>query len=334
MYSFWHTLRKPILALAPMEGYTDTAFRRICRAQGADVVYTEFISSDAIARRAPAALRKLSFHESEQPVVCQIFGNDVAAFVSAAREVQARGFAGIDVNLGCPARKIVAKGSGVALMRNPEFARTLVSSIIDKVTIPVSIKIRTSIRAGYKGNDGQPSRHTALDLLAALHDIPIAAIMVHGRSFEEGFSGTLDVDMVRAVKQSTDAIVLANGGIHAPEDARAACEATGADGVGIARGCIGSPWLFRMTRASFSGKTPVAPSGHERLAVIQQHLGYMIDYGGSRGMLEFRKHLVRYLRGFDGASDARARAVRAESADEVLRIIADTAAQQEEWASV
>ncbi len=332
--SFWKTLAPPILALAPMEGYTDTAFRRICKERGAEVVYTEFISSDAIAHRAPTALKKLEFDPSERPVVCQIFGNSVSSFVAAAREIQARGFSGIDVNLGCPARKVVTHGSGVALMRDPQFARTLIGSIADIVSIPISIKVRASIRSGTHDGNGGASRHTAVDLVSALRGIPIAAIMVHGRSFEGGFSGSIDADMIRAVKRSTDALVIANGGVRTPGDARAMLASTGADGVGIARGCLGMPWLFRSIRSELTGTPDVPVSRQEWLDTVTAHLRLMIERKGDHGLYEFRKHLTHYFRGFRNASQLRSQAVRANSVNDVIRIVGSADYAQEEWAPV
>lgn len=317
-----------------MEGYTDTAFRRICKKNGADVVYTEFISSDAIAHRAATALKKLEFDPSEQPVVCQIFGNDIHSFKTAAREIQARGFAGIDVNLGCPARKVVTHGSGVALMRDPMFARSLIGSIADIVSIPISIKVRSSIRSGNNTVNGSDTHHTAVNLVNALSGIPIAAIMVHGRSFEEGFTGSIDAEMIRSVKNSTNALVIANGGIRSPNDASAVIAATGADGIGIARGCLGSPWIFRSIRSTLSNGRTEQVGAHEWAATVEAHLRLMVEYKGEHGLFEFRKHLTNYLKGFRNASQKRSQAVRADSIESVIGIITGIARGQEEWAPV
>jgi tRNA-dihydrouridine synthase B len=146
MTDFWNQLRKPILALAPMEGVTDAPFRAMARRFGADVVYTEFISADAIIRHSQTALRKMVFGSSQQPVVCQIFGRDAETFRRAAQIVQTHGFAGLDLNFGCPARKVVGHGGGVALLRDPTYARKLIEAVLGELSVPLSIKVRTSIR--------------------------------------------------------------------------------------------------------------------------------------------------------------------------------------------
>jgi len=297
MTNFWSTLPKPILALAPMEGVTDSAFRQICREFGADVVYTEFISSDAIDHQARSALQKMDFRPNEQPVVCQIFGRNPDAFRRAAEEVQRRGFSGIDINFGCPARKVMSHGSGVALMRNPEYARTLIESVLATVDLPVSIKVRASIRREAREIDPQCSdRVTAVDLVNAIRDLPVAAIMVHGRSFEQGFSGEADIETIRQVKRLFHGVVLGNGGIHSPADATRMIETTGADGVGIARGSLGQPWIFQEVAAALKrNSTPTALPDVRQ--IIIRHAELLIETKGERALTQLRKHLAAYVRG-------------------------------------
>lgn len=319
--SFWNTFQKPILALAPMEGVTDEAFRRICKEQGADVVYTEFISSDAIAHNAKKALEKFRFDESERPVICQIFGKDPAAFAIAAKAVEQAGFDGLDINFGCPARKVVGHGSGVALLRTPHYARTLIESAIQSVSIPVSIKVRTSIRAERKEVQDGAERVTVLDFLEVINDLPIAAIMVHGRSFEAGHQGSVDTDMIRRVKERFNGIVLANGGITSPEGTRDMLLQTKADGVGIARGSWGMPWIFRHSRELLSGGTPQPLTDQELRAVILRHAELCWQTKGAHGLLEFRKHAGNYVKGRAGASAFRRQAVTVSSLDDVQRLV-------------
>ncbi|MBI3115649.1 MAG: tRNA-dihydrouridine synthase [Candidatus Kerfeldbacteria bacterium] len=324
MPSFWQQLAKPILALAPMEGYTDSAFRLLAREQGADVVYTEFVSSDAIAHRGKTALAKLTFDPAEQPVVAQIFGRDPAAFVTAAKEIERRGFAGLDLNFGCPARKVIGSGAGVALLRDPQYARRLIESVLDVLTIPLSIKIRASIRAERREvAPDTEQRHTALDLIEAIRDLPVATVMVHGRSFEQGFSGGLDVEMIRAVKQRFPGLVLANGGLRTVEDVEHLLTATGADGVGLARGALGCPWLFRQIRAYLSGRDVPELSWPEIRAVAERHARQAVAAKGGRGLTELRKHLAHYATGQPRAATLRARLVRAATLDDVRRTLAE-----------
>lgn len=322
MTNFWHSLERPILALAPMEGVTDSAFRRVCREHGADVVYTEFIAAEAIVHNAKKALEKMIFDPSEQPVVCQMFGKDVDSFTRAAREIESRGFAGIDVNLGCPARKVVSRGAGVALMRDPQFARTLISSIADTVTIPLSIKIRTSIRKERARVDPSSNEHhTAVDLITALQGLPITTVMVHGRSFESGFTGDPDTEMIKRVAALFKGIVLANGGIRTPGDAARMLDETGADGVGIARGALGNPWIFNDVRRLATGAPMDARTFTRTLSTIYRHAELLEHTKGPWGLHEFRKHLLWYVKGFDGAANLRAQLARTSSVAEIHAIL-------------
>lgn len=315
--NFWHSLQRPILALAPMEGYTDTVFRRLAREGGADVVYTEFVSSDAIAHSAKRSFDKLELDPREQPAIAQIFGRDRHNFLVAAKEIERRGFAGLDLNFGCPARKVVGTGAGVALLRDPQYARQLIETVIDAISIPLSIKVRASIRKERKEVQPGADRATALDLIAAIHDLPVAAVMVHGRSFEQGFSGGVDVDMIRAVKERFPGLVLANGGIQTPEDAQHLLMATDADGVGIARGALGRPWIFQHIRAHFNGQSVTAPTLDAIRRTALEHTERALKQYGPYGLIELRKHLAHYVRGVPGAAAVRAQLVRAQSLDDV-----------------
>lgn len=305
-----------------MEGYTDSAFRSISRECGADVVYTEFVSSDAVAHHARTAFKKMEFNPAEQPVVCQIFGKDPKAFVIAAREIESKGFAGIDINLGCPAHKVVRSGTGVALMRDPEFVKRLVAATIEAVTIPVSLKMRASIRRERREiAPDAPERTTALDLVEALDGMPIAAIMVHGRSYEDGFGGPVDTGMIRAVKERFNGIVLANGGVTSPERAKELLEQTGADGVGIARGALGSPWIFEQIE-SFTKHGHYEKIVIDRLRqIIERHAELAYAAKGDHGIIELRKHCTSYIRGFPHASSLRSKLVRITTREELSAIL-------------
>lgn len=320
--NFWQTLKKPILALAPMEGVTDQAFRRICKDNGADVVYTEFISADALAYRGKTALRKMQFDENERPVICQIFGHDPQHFTAAAKMVEAAGFDGLDINFGCPARKVVGSGSGVAILRDPQFARQLIEAALSAVSIPVSIKVRTKIRKERKEIQPGAEYSTALDLVAAIRDLPVAAIMVHGRAFEAGHSGSVDTDMIRQVKEQFPGLVLANGGITKPHDVVDMLRETSADGVGIARGAWGQPWIFRQSRQLLdTGRVDALPFA-EVLRTLRQHAQYAFETKGPHGLIEFRKHAANYIHGRPGAAALRRDAVQISTLDDVDRLIA------------
>lgn len=323
MANFWLQLNKPILALAPMEGVTDIAFRRLCRSMGADVVYTEFVSSDAIAHRAPRVLAKLDRSDDERPVVAQIFGRDPQAFVAAAKEIEQRGFDGLDINFGCPARKVVGHGSGVALLRDPKYARTLIEAALSATKLPISVKIRASIRRERPSVGGSDTeRVTAIDFLDAVKDLPLAAVMVHGRTAEAGHEGDVDHEMIRRVKERFPGIVLANGGIFTAADAVATLQATGADGVGIARGAWGQPWIFRQIRQLLAHEEIMSPTSTELRSVVKDHTANMLAMSGERGIFEFRKHLAKYFSGFAGAAGVRRAAVQVTTQDDIKKLLA------------
>lgn len=321
MASFWHSLPRPILALAPMEGITDSPARLISREHGADVVYTEFISSDAIGRNAQRALEKMRFDPREQPVICQIFGRDPDYFAQSAKEIERRGFAGIDLNFGCPARAVVGSGMGVALLRDPAYARRLIESVLDSISIPLSIKVRASIRKERKEIQPGADRNTALDLIEAIHDLPVAAIMVHGRSFEGGFTETVDTKMIAAVKERFAGIVLANGGIRTAEDAERLLQQTGTDGIGVARGAQGNPWIFRQIRQRLNGRPETMPDWREIQTVMREHADRMLQLKGPHGLLELRKHLAWYVRGLPGAAELRRQLVRVSTRGELDHVL-------------
>lgn len=305
-----------------MEGVTDRAYRLLCKEYGADVVYTEFMPADGIFFRAPKVLEKMKRGDDERPVVCQIFGKDPVKFANAAQYIEAMGFDGVDLNFGCPARKVIGSGGGVALLRNPDHARRLVAAALEKITIPLSIKVRVSIRKERKEiAPGEPERYTALDLVESIKGLPVAALMVHGRSFEQGHSGTIDTDMIRQVKAQFPGLVLANGGIQSPQQAQQLLETTGADGVGIARGSWGAPWIFRQTREllDHGAVTPITTAGLK--LAIHRHAALMFEHKGAHGLIEFRKHFAHFISGRPGAAALRAAAVRVTTMDNVEQLL-------------
>ncbi len=322
--NFWLQLKKPILALAPMEGVTDVAFRTLCKEQGADVVYTEFIAAEAIIHGGASVLKKMTHRDDERPVICQIFGKTPEAFSKAAKKVQAMGFDGLDLNFGCPARKVVSRGSGVALLREPQFARQLIEAALSSITIPLSIKVRSSIRKESKDiAPGTQERSTALDLVEAIHDLPISAIMVHGRNYEQGHQGAVDTAMIKAVKEKFPGLVLANGGITSPADVKSMLQQTGADGVGIARGTWGQPWIFSQARQLLNDGTFDPLSTEQVTTVIRRHAQLLFEAKDAHGIIEFRKHFGNYIKGFPGAAELRAKAVRVENMKDVENVISD-----------
>lgn len=322
--NFWQNLPRPILALAPMVGITDSAFRQIAKQWGANVVYTEMISADAIDHRAPKALQMLEFNPAEQPLVVQLMGNNPDVIHRVAREVASRGAAGIDINFGCPANKIARNYCGVMLMRDLDLTRRIIEAALSAVSIPVSIKVRISIKADQKKpSPTSRKRITILDMLAHIADLPIAAVMVHGRSFEDTFDGGVDTSVIRAVKELFhNGPVLANGGITSVESARAFLDETNADGIGLARSAIGKPWIFKQIReyletgayATFEwDKIQSALLDHVRLYEMVRH---------NKPFREIRRHLSHYVRERTNARKTRMLLTQANSLADVTNILA------------
>ncbi|MFA4872364.1 MAG: tRNA-dihydrouridine synthase [Patescibacteria group bacterium] len=314
MNNFWTKLPKPFLALAPMAGVTDLAFRTMCKRFGADVIYTEFASANALARNSQKTHDMLSFSPGEKPVVCQIFGNDPSVLRLAARQVERLGFSGIDINFGCPAYKVTRHGGGVNLMRNPELCAELVAAVCSATTLPVSIKVRASINLNQK-------KITALDLVKKIKSLPISAIMVHGRSYEKPFDGEPDLEMISEVKKLFTGIVIANGGIYSPVLAKEMVEATHADGLGIARGALGRPWIFRQIREYLASGTYHEPTWDEKKQYIMEHVKLALEAKGPYGIIEMRKHLAWYVKGLPRAKKIREELVKVKTLEEVQRII-------------
>lgn len=316
MHHFWQQLPQPILALAPMAGVTDAAFRQMCKQFGADVIYTEFASCHALIHENEATKRMLAFTDAERPVVCQIFGSEPAMMAEAAKIVEGMGFDGIDINFGCPAYKVTKNGGGVCLMRNPENIRRIAEAVSGAVSIPVSIKLRASIRS----EDNQKT-FTALDVVKAIAGIPIAAIMVHGRSYEKPFDGNADPNAIRAVVSAFPGIVLANGGIYTPEDATAMLKETKAAGLGIGRGSHGKPWIFKQIKDFMkTGTFTELPWGDIR-NIITAHAEKALHTKNEWGIIEMRKHLAWYVKGLPHATAVRSQLVRVKALKDIYDIL-------------
>jgi len=345
--NFWQKLNKPILALAPMAGVTDIAFRQMCKKFGADVIYTEFASADALVYKSKKTLEMIRFTEDERPVVVQIFGNQPEMFARAGKILESLGFDGIDINFGCPAYKVVRHGGGVSLMKEPNRCAELVQALIENVSIPVSIKIRASIKKNSSpkkikrttdhgfiegqlektidptdcGPNNDLNEITALDLVQTIKHLPLAAIMLHARSFERPFDGLPNIDIVKQVRKIWNKVLLYNGGITTPEIAKTMLTETGVDGVGIARGAWGKPWLFQQTKNLLAtGKYNEFDSEQIKNFIIE-HASIAFGEKGQRGLIELRKHLSWYVKGWPEAKQLRDQLVRINSLEEIKKIL-------------
>ncbi len=293
--SFWEKLEKPIFALAPLSGVTDSPFRRICREFGADVVYSELASTTALAHNPRTTLELLRFDESERPYVAQLFGYNPEYFAKAARLVtEVLRPDGIDINFGCPVPKVIRQGAGASLMSNLPQAREVISAVIENTHLPVSIKTRI------KSKEIEISAF--LEYMAGLD---IKALMLHGRTLTQRFSGPIDIEKTREARRHFSGILLANGGATNAANGIELLQQTGADGVGVARGALGRPWIFREMKALLNGgpRQPIAPADIFRVAL--KHAKMAEELKGRRGMLEMRKHLCWYIQSVPDAGKIR-----------------------------
>jgi tRNA-dihydrouridine synthase B len=290
------------LMLAPIAGYSDSPFRRIARRNGAGLVVTELISAEGIVRGNRKTMDLLAFHEEERPVAIQIFGSNPGLMAEAAAIVEGLAPDVIDINLGCPARRICASGSGAALLLDPKKIFAIADSIVKRVRIPVTAKIRI-------GWDHDTL--TYRDTVRALEDSGISIIFVHGRARAQQYGGSADWDVIREIASESRVPVVGNGDITSYEEALERMNFTGCHAVMIGRGAIGNPWIF-------SGKSP---SMEDVVEQIKEHLDLMIESHGERGIILMRKHLVRYIHAFRGARHLRKDLVVAAHREDVFNIL-------------
>ena len=309
MKNFWLTLPKPIITLAPIAGYTDSAFRLICKKMGAQVVYSEMISVDAICFNNQKTLRMLQHSSQEYPLVFQLFGNDPKKFTQAIKIINqilpAHKKIGIDVNFGCPAHKVTKNGSGAALMNETKIAYQIIKNVCTHSNFPVSIKIRT-----------QAKETTAIDFIKQIKDLPWTTIMIHGRTFKQGFTGPVDLTTIKKIKQLIpNKIVLANGGINNLNIAQQTLKTTQTDGLGLARGAWGNPWLFKEIKK----RKKINISWSARKKIILEHAKYFLK--NNTQLEPLRKHLIHYIKGQKNASQLRQQLIQVNTLKELKQIL-------------
>lgn len=304
--NFWQEIKKPILALAPMAGFTDRAFRQICKQFGADICYSEMASAAALYFQPNKTLELIRFNKIERPYIVQLFGKNPLHFAKAADIITKKIKPdGIDINFGCPAKKIFKEGSGAALMDDPELSRQIIKSVCANTNLPVSIKIRS------KGK-----KITADHFVKKIAGLPIKAIMIHGRSYAQGFSGKINTDEIKNVKKNFHGIILANGGVNSLADAQDILKKTGADGIGIARGALARPWIFKEIK----NKKEELKNIDLIFKIAIKHLKLSQKYKGERGIIETRKHLAYYIKGLPDIKALRQKLTRIETLKDLQAI--------------
>ncbi len=306
-----------------MAGVTDASYRQLIKRLAPEtVVYTEFLSTDAIHYGGKKTMQMLSFDaELERPFIVQVFGKDPEHFLSAAKVIEELGADGIDINMGCPAAKVVSSCHGSALIRNPDLAAKLVEATVKAVKIPVSVKTRL----------GWETIDTLLPFCKRLVDAGAQALAIHGRRYHDKFSGKANWEPIYELKRQVSVPVIGNGDIASAADALEKIQ--NLDGVMVGRGTFGNPWLMRdicdALHARRNDPSAVIPSPsvlslsfEQKIPMILEHCELAVKTKGeTRGMLEMRRHLASYVKGFDGAADLRSKLVRVETLEQVTEIL-------------
>lgn len=301
--------------LAPMAGVTDMPYRILAREMGCPLVYAEMVSDKGIKYRNEHTLEMLTTDLAERPLVMQLFGADPQTLAEAARFVENLGCADIiDINMGCPAPKIVKNEEGSALMKNPQQAFSIMSAVKKAVAMPVTVKMR-------KGWDEETVNVVSMAKLA--EEAGMDAITVHGRTREQFYRGHADWEIIGEVKKAVKIPVIANGDVRTCEDLVAIQKITGCDGVMVGRGAQGNPWVFRqLTTFLLEGRKIGEPTIEERAAVILRHLDMLLRFKGDYiGPREMRKHATWYTKGLKYGAELRGLFNQAESRDDFARIV-------------
>ena len=309
---------RPLL-LAPMEDVTDASFRFICKEFGADMMYTEFISSDGLVRDAKKSLAKLVTYDYEAPIGIQIYGNIPEAMVDAARMAeQAAEIAGghgadlVDINFGCPVNKIARRGAGSGMMREPDRMVEITRRVVEAVRLPVTVKTRLGWDEDSK---------IIVELAERLQDAGISALTIHGRTRSQMYTGQADWTLIGKVKENPrmHIPVIGNGDINSPEKAKEAFDRYGVDGVMIGRATYGHPWIFREIRHYLDTGELLPPMNvSDRVALAKRHLAKSLEFKGEKaGILEMRRHLSCYFKGLPDFKETRLKLVTLTDPDEL-----------------
>ena len=300
--------------LAPMAGVTDLPFRLLCKEQGAGLLCMEMISAKALQYKNKNTKALLSIHPKEYPVSLQLFGSDADIISRMAQEIEELPFQILDINMGCPVPKVVKNGEGSALMNRPELVYEIVSKTVKAIKKPVTVKIR-------KGFD--ETSVNAPEIAKIIEQAGAAAIAVHGRTREQYYSGMADWDIIRQVKEAVSIPVIGNGDVFSGESALRMRRETGCDGVMIARGAQGNPWIFsELLEYERTGRMPKRPTPEEIRDMMLRHARMQIEFKGDYlGIREMRKHVAWYTKGLKGSARLRDEINKTESYEELSKLL-------------
>ena len=308
---------RPVL-LAPMEDVTDIAFRLMCKRFGADMVYTEFVSADALIRNVSKTQQKLNVSDEERPVAIQIYGKEVGPMVEAAQICEEAHPDVLDINFGCPVKKVAGKGAGAGMLRNIPLMLEITREVVKAVKLPVTVKTRLGWDADHR---------IIVELAEQLQDCGIAALSIHGRTRAQMYTGEADWTLIRAVKQNPRMTIpiIGNGDVVTAEDCKQRFDETGVDGVMIGRGSIGRPWIFREVKhyLTTGELLPKEPFSWYLDILKQQVLQSVERLDERRGILHIRRHLAAtsLFKGISDFKQTRVAMLRAETVADLFRIM-------------
>lgn len=304
------------LLLAPMEDVSDPPFRALCKEQGCDMMYTEFISVEGLIRDATKSVQKLDIYDEERPIGIQIFGANLDSMLRAADIVEAAQPEVLDINFGCPVKKVVCKGAGAGILQDIDKMVSLTKAIVDRTSLPVTVKTRL----GWDDN----TRYIET-VAERLQDIGIQALAIHGRTRKQMYKGEADWSLIGNIANNSriHIPIIGNGDINSPQKAVLYKERYGVDGIMIGRASIGYPWIFREIKHYVkTGELLPPPTIAERVAAARQHLTHSIDWKGERlGILEMRRHYSNYFRGLHGIKPYRAELVTSLESERLYEVL-------------
>lgn len=303
------------IVLAPMAGISNSAYRRICKEMGAGLVVAEMVSDKAIVYNNKKTIDMLYMQDSERPISQQIFGSDVDSFVEAAKYIEKTMKPDIiDINMGCPVPKVAVHAqAGSALLKNPDTIYEVVKNVVDSVSIPVTVKIRS----------GWDSNHiNAVEVAKMIEKAGASAITVHPRTRSQGYSGKADWNIIKEVKNSVSIPVIGNGDIKSASDAKRMLDETGCDAIMIGRGLLGNPWLIKNILLSLDGKEEIVPSIDDRIEMIKKHLDYLLEFKNEKQVaLEIRTHIGWYLKGIKNSNEIKNKIFKTTNITEIINLI-------------
>jgi tRNA-dihydrouridine synthase B len=314
------------LFLAPMEDITDPSFRMVCKLNGADVMYTEFISSDGLIRDGQKSIKKLDIYDFERPIGIQLYGHLTEAMVEAALMAEEAKPELIDINFGCPVRKIANRGAGAGMLRNIPLMIEMTQAIVKAVRLPVTVKTRL-------GWDDE--NRNIVDVAERLQDTGIKALTIHGRTRAQMYKGVADWTLIGAVKNNPrmKIPVIGNGDIDGPQKAKEMFDRYGVDGIMIGRATVGRPWIFRdISHFLKTGELLPEPTVNEKADIALLHLEKSLEYKeGKRAIYEMRRHLSNYFKGLSHFRETRQKLLTTVEVDEIKLIINEI---RERWGEI